>query len=114
MLAFDIETTGLDASKHAITVVALYGTVGNEKVDLVLNFARDGIEVTCSCRVCVCVCVHDIVVSAAARQAIGLYVPCKGTMCVQCGALRHPVHHAFPVCTHGHMQRMGGKALRPL
>ena len=48
MLAFDIETTGLDKTKHSITVVALYGTVqgpdGPETVDAVLNFARDGID----------------------------------------------------------------------
>ena len=45
MLAFDIETTGLDSRKHAITTVALYGEVGTEHVDVVLNFARDGLEV---------------------------------------------------------------------
>lgn len=48
MLAFDIETTGLDAEKHSITVVALYGDVpgpgGPRRVDTVLNFARDGAE----------------------------------------------------------------------
>ncbi len=57
MLAFDIETTGLDVRKHAITVVAFYGIAGNEKVDIVLNFARDGLEVVYMCCVCVCVCV---------------------------------------------------------
>ena len=48
MLAFDIETTGLDAAKHSITVVALFGDIpgadGPTRVDLVLNFARDGME----------------------------------------------------------------------
>lgn len=51
MLAFDIETTGLDPTKNTITVVALYGTVPNstgkdprKHIDQVLNFARDGLE----------------------------------------------------------------------
>lgn len=44
MLAFDIETTGLDKSTHAVTVVSLYGSIGQIPVDTVLNFARDGVE----------------------------------------------------------------------
>eukprot|EP00961_Rhodomonas_salina_P197107 2660338-Rhodomonas_salina.1 len=48
MLAFDIETTCLDAVNHSITVVALFGDIpgadGPTRVDLVLNFARDSME----------------------------------------------------------------------
>lgn len=46
MLAFDIETTGLNMKKDTVTVVALYGTVAadDDPVDMVLNFARDGKE----------------------------------------------------------------------
>jgi hypothetical protein len=46
MLAFDIETTGLDMEKHTITVVALYGDVPGAagRVDTVLHFGRDGAD----------------------------------------------------------------------
>ena len=44
MIAFDIETFGLDPLQHDITVVAMYGTIlddGGPLVDIVLNFQKD-------------------------------------------------------------------------
>jgi uncharacterized protein YprB with RNaseH-like and TPR domain len=42
MLAFDIETTGLDKDCHDVTVVCMCGDVGGVRVEKVFNFARDG------------------------------------------------------------------------
>lgn len=44
MLAFDIETTGLDRYKDSVTVLCAYGSVGSRQVEAVFNFARDGKE----------------------------------------------------------------------
>lgn len=42
MLAFDIETTGLNKHTDEVTVVCMYGTVGGQHIEQVFNFARDG------------------------------------------------------------------------
>lgn len=42
MLAFDIETTGLDPKTDEVTVVCMYGEVGGAHIERVFNFARDG------------------------------------------------------------------------
>lgn len=51
MLAFDIETTGLNKQKNEVTVVCMYGQIKGENVQLIFNFARDGvIEHSTKCR----------------------------------------------------------------
>lgn len=42
MLAFDIETTGLDKDIHDVTVVCFYGELHGKHFEQTFNFKRDG------------------------------------------------------------------------
>jgi len=44
MLAFDIETTGLDKHVHCVTVVCFYGELRGKHFEKSFNFKRDGFD----------------------------------------------------------------------